>query len=257
MDKSPYLLSTVSNALSVLDTLSHYKSLSLAEIHRQTGQDKSSLFRILFTLEKAGYVEKLDGPQYRLGYKFFYYGMLVEMRQDLVTVACPLLQKLAYTCRQTIHMGTLNSGRVVTICKEESPYDLQVTARVGSNAPAYATAMGRAILAYLPEEKREAMIRDYTYKKYSAHSILSADECRLMLNEVRHDGYGTDIDDRFQGFGSVACPIFDYKEEPVGAIGVVALAQKIEDQKEDFLPELRKTAQEISRQMGYKIDTPD
>ncbi|MCD8007252.1 MAG: IclR family transcriptional regulator [Oscillospiraceae bacterium] len=256
MEKDPYQLSTVTNSLAVMDTLSHYKSLSLAELQRQTGQGKSSLFRILCTLEKNGYIEKIDGPRYRLGYKFFYYGMLVEMRQDLVTVARPLLQKLAYSTKMTIHMGTLNRDRVVTICKEESPYDIQVTARIGSNAPAYASAMGQAILAYLPEEKREALIKGYTYKKYSDHSILNADECRRMLDEVRECGYGTDVDDRFTGFGSVACPVFDYSGEPVGAIGTVAIAQKIIAQKDIFLPELRETANAISKQMGHRVGNP-
>ncbi|MCD8153384.1 MAG: IclR family transcriptional regulator [Clostridiales bacterium] len=257
MEKDSYLLSTVNNALTVLDTLSHYKSLSLAEIHRQTGLDKASLFRILYTLEKNGYVEKIDGPQYRLGYKFFYYGNLVAMRQDIVSIARPLLQGFAFNHKLTIHMGTLNNGRVVTICKEESPYDIQVTARIGSNAPAYATAQGRAILAYIPEVRREALLEGYTYKKYSANSVTNAQQCRLLLDEVRQNGYASDIDDRFPGFGSIACPVFDYTGEPACAIGVVAIAQKIREQKKSFLPELRKTAEMISGKLGYESNTYD
>ncbi|MCD8120480.1 MAG: IclR family transcriptional regulator [Lachnospiraceae bacterium] len=248
--KDPYLLSTVSNTLGVLDLLSHYQGLTLAEIHRKTGQDKASLFRILYTLEKGGYVEKIEGAKYRLGYKFFFYGNRAALNSDIVQVARPFLQGLAFETKLAAHLGALHNGRIVTIHKEESPYDVQVTARVGSNAPAYATAQGQAILAFLPEERREHIIRDYTYRQYSTKSILNADECRKVLDEVRRLGYGTDIDDRFPGFGSYAVPIFDYSGEPVASVGVVATSERLREHKEEVVPKIFETARAISEKMG-------
>ncbi len=77
------------------------------------------------------------------------------------------------------------------------------------NAPAYATAMGQAILAFLPEKQLDVLLNRYTYKRYSPRSVTDQNQCRVILAEVRRSGYATDIDDRFPGFGSVACPVFD------------------------------------------------
>ena len=91
--------------------------------------------------------------------KFLYYGTLVAAQQDIVTAARPALQNLTLRCKLAVHLSCLNQERIVTICKEESPYDIQVTARVGMNAPAYATAMGQAILAFLPEKQLDVLLK--------------------------------------------------------------------------------------------------
>ena len=89
MEKDRYLLSSLNNALCLLDLLSHASSLSLAELTHLSGMDKASVFRSLYTLEKNGYVQKLPEARYRLGMKFLYYGNLVAAQQDIVTAARP------------------------------------------------------------------------------------------------------------------------------------------------------------------------
>ena len=171
MEKDRYLLSSLNNALCLLDLLSHASSLSLAELTHLSGMDKASVFRSLYTLEKNGYVQKLPEARYRLGMKFLYYGNLVAAQQDIVTAARPALQNLTLRCKLAVHLSCLNQERIVTICKEESPYDIQVTARVGMNAPAYATAMGQAILAFLPEKQLDVLLNRYTYKRHRPESM--------------------------------------------------------------------------------------
>ena len=254
MEKDKYLLHSVHNALELVDLLSHYHDLSLAELSRLSGFDKSSAFRLLYTLEKSGYVEKTEETRYRLGMKFLYYGNLVAARQDIITVARPILQHLAMRCKLAVHLGTLNEGRVVTIHKEESPYDIQVTARVGMNAPAYTTAMGRAILAYLPGESLTLLLERTSFKRYSPNSITSADELRRMLAEVRRTGWASDVDDRFPGFGSIACPVFDHTGSAVAAVGVVGMARDILDRRDSYLTELKGAAEAISAAMGCRWD---
>lgn len=246
MEKDRYLLSSLNNALGLLDLLSHASSLSLAELTHLSGMDKASVFRSLYTLEKNGYVQKLPEARYRLGMKFLYYGNLVAAQQDIVTAARPALQNLTLRCKLAVHLSCLNQERVVTICKEESPYDIQVTARVGMNAPAYATAMGQAILAFLPEKQLDVLLDRYTYKRYSPRSVTDQNQCRAILAEVRRSGYATDIDDRFPGFGSVACPVFDPSNHVIAAVGVVGLAQTIQDCTGNYVAELRKTASAIT-----------
>lgn len=124
MEKAQYLLGSVIKVLERLDLLSHHNRLSLAELSRLSGVDKTAAFRSMYTLEKYGYVEKLPGTSYRLGIKFLYYGNLVSIRRDVVALVWPFLQQLAIECKLAAHLGSLHGDRVVTIHKEESPYDL-------------------------------------------------------------------------------------------------------------------------------------
>lgn len=195
--------------------------------------------------------KKRADVQYALGIKFLYYGNLLSARQDMVSVARPVLQQLAASCKLAAHLSNLSRGRVVTIHKEESPYDIQVTARVGMNAPACATAMGRAILAYLPEKELSPLPAGYPCRRYSPSSVTSAEECRKLLAEVRRRGYATDYDDRFPGFGSTACPIFDHTGAVAAAVGVVGLAQTIQTRKAAYAAEVKNAAQIISGLLGY------
>lgn len=251
MEKDKYLLGSLNTALGLLDTLGHCDKLSLADISARAGVNKSVAFRCLYTLEKNGFVEKTGDAQYTLGIKFLYYGNLLAARQDVVAIARPSLQQLAAKCKLAAHLSNLNRDRVVTIYKEESPYDIQVTARVGMNAPAYTTAMGRAILAHLPEQQLSDLLVGYKYRQYSPRSITSSEECRTLLSEVRRQGYATDYDDRFPGFGSVACPIFDHTGSVAAAVGLVGLAQTIQTNEMKYVADVKETAQMISNLWGY------
>lgn len=254
-EKDKYLLSSLNNALSLLDLLSHYKRLSLAQVAQLSGLDKSVVFRSLYTLEKNNYVEKDEDGQYSLGIKFLYYGGLVLQRQDITEVARPYLQSLTLRCKTAAHLANLNGSRVVTIQKEESPYDIQVTARVGMNAPAHTTAMGRVLLAWTPEEQLSILLPQLKFKHYSAASLTSEQELRRCLLLVRQQGYATDIDDRFPGFGSIACPIFDHTGSITAAVGLVGLSQSIRANQSVFYKELSQTALDISEALGYRPET--
>lgn len=251
-EKDKYLLSSLNNALSLLDLLSHYKRLPLAQVAQLSGLDKSVAFRSLYTLEKNGYVEKDADGQYSLGIKFLYYGGLVLQRQDIIEIARPHLQSLALKCKIAAHLANLNDSRVVTIQKEESPYDIQVTARVGMNAPAHTTAMGRVLLAWTSEDQLSLILEQLQFKRYSPASLTTEGMLRQYLAQVRQQGFATDIDDRFPGFGSIACPVFDHVGHIKAAVGLVGLSQTILANQDFFRRELTSKALEISEALGYR-----
>lgn len=119
---------------------------------------------------------------------------------------------------------------------------------MGSNAPAYATAMG----PYLPDEQLEPLLERFSYKRYSLRSGTDAAECRQLLRQARRLGYATDVDDRFPGFGSVACPIFNHTGQPTATVGLVGIAAVVERQLKSYLLQLRRASEEISRQLGWQ-----
>lgn len=250
MEKDQYLLSSVNNTLALVDVLSHYPALSLAELCKLSPCDKASIFRMLHTLEANGFVEKTADAKYKLGLKFLYYGHLVEARQDIIAAARAPMQQLCAECGLAVHLGRLSRARVVTVHIENPRYDIQVTARVGMNAPAYSTAMGRVLLAYLPQAERDAVLEGVQFKRYSPNSVTARPQLEKLLGEVRRTGVARDVNDRFPGFGGLAVPLFDHSGRCAAALSIVSLASVVLEQEGEYVQGLKQTAETISRALG-------
>ena len=248
--KDKYLLSSVNNTLGLLDVLAKHGSMSLAELARTTGHDKASLFRMMHTLEANGFVSKDDDARYSLGLKLLYLGGSVVAHQDLTEVARPRMMAFCREKGISVHLARLSGTRVVTTEVETPAADLQVTGRIGMSARVHSTAMGRAILANMDEAEVERMMPSFKYVAYTPRSIKNDDELLAVLEKVRTDGYATDINDRYQGFGSIAAPIFDFSGRCVAACGIVTLAQAVEENLEAYAADIRELAHAISTDLG-------
>lgn len=246
-----YLLNSVNNTLSLLDTLASKGPMTLAELDRATSFGKTSLFRMLHTLEVNGFICKDAEARYSLGLKLLYLGSSVIARQDLVDIARPRLRAFCTEQGLSTHLARLSGSRVVTIDVETPVRDLQITGRVGMSPRAHSTAMGRAILANLPAKELAENLSGTTYVSYTSNSVQSEDELRALLDQVRNDGYAVDIDDRYPGFGSIAAPIFDYRGICVAACGVVTLSQTVTARRKDLSVAIIDLAASISNDLGH------
>lgn len=250
-----YLLSSVNNTLSLLDTIAAKGPMTLAELDRSTSFGKTSLFRMLHTLEVNDFICKDSEARYSLGLKLLYLGSSVVARQDLADTARPRLRSFCTEQGLSTHLGRLSGSRVVTIDVETPERDLQITGRVGMSPRAHSTAMGRAILANLTDAEREEHLRDAKFVSYTDSSIKCAEELHLLLDQVKRDGFALDIDDRYPGFGSIAAPIFDYRGACVAACGIVALSQTIAGRTDELSQAVIGLAADISSDLGYRADT--
>ena len=124
---------------------------------------KASAFRLLYTLEKRGFVYKTPDAKYKLGIKFANYGALVVERQEIVQVCRPYLKMLRDKHNETVHLSSLTeSGRAFFSYKENSSNSIQMTSRIGSEKDAYCTAGGKALLAELDFALRNASPRIFS-----------------------------------------------------------------------------------------------
>ena len=246
MEKDRYLLSSLDSALSLVELLSHHEALTLAEITKLTDYDKSSIFRMLYTLCKNQLVEKTEDGYYRLGLKFLYYSSKVQSYLDIVSASRPYMCELGKRLNTPIHMGRLSGNRIITIHIEDHVSGPHVTGRVGMNAAAHTTAMGRVLLAHLSDAELAALADTLTFKRYSERSVTNMRELRLILREVRENGYGLDMDDRYQGFGALAVPVFDHDGVCTTSISVVTVSQVIRERKGEYVAALKDTAVRIS-----------
>lgn len=252
-DKDQYLMSSVYNTLEVLDYLSNHEEVGVAEISKALGLGKSSVFRMLYTLEKKDYVYKTSDAKFRLGIKFAHYGTIVLDNLDLISIVKPYLTELRDKYNETVHLGILDEElSVIFIAKESSTSTIQMTSRIGSRMPFYATATGKVLAAYKLDEEMENKIRTHNLVKFTENTVTDHDEFIELLKKVNKQGYGEDLEESEDGLTCFAVPIRDISGMVIAGISMSGPTARMEKNKEILLSSLKETAAKVSEAIGFK-----
>jgi DNA-binding IclR family transcriptional regulator len=177
----------------------------------------------------------------------------VELRDRAAT----LLSEVAETCHETIYLTIREGDNLLYIYAIESPRRLLARTAIGDQVPMHCTANGKAILAYLPENEVIAFIERSKLPVFTSNTIADPDVLMHELELTKNRGYGLDNEEHESGTYCVGAPIFDATVCVVGACSISGEDPNIIG---DRLPELaaliKRTAQEISRRMGYVPSVP-
>lgn len=256
MDNDRYLLSSVSNSLEVLDLLSKYEELGVAEISKKLDMGKASVFRMLYTLEKGNYVHKTSDAKYKLGLKFAHYGSIVLERQNYLSIAKPFLQKLRDKYNQTTHLGILDEDdnfNIIFMEKELSRSSFQMTSKIGSKKPAYCTALGKTLLASLLDENFEKKIYSCTFTRATDSTITDSTKLIEELKRIKEQEYSEDREESEVGLICYAAPVKDISGKTIAAVSMSGPSEVMRKNKEAMVQSVKETALEISKAMGYRI----
>ncbi|MBN1836515.1 MAG: IclR family transcriptional regulator [Spirochaetales bacterium] len=244
-------LSSVQRALSVLDLFSpENPELSLAEISRQMDVHKSSVLRILATLESAGLLarDKRSG-RYRLGLRILELAGRVLSRYDLRSVAAPYMEELARRSGEIVHLAIRDADQIVYLDKKGQGQVLTVATRIGGRHPAYASAMGKVLLADLAPAESAALLGASPLQALTPSTITEPGALGEELARVRSCGYAVDNEEAFPGISCVAAPIRDQSGRVAAAISVTVPTQRMGAARREELRELLvETARAISAQ---------
>lgn len=253
--KDKYILSSLNNALKVLDILSVTDNLGVTDIVKISGIDRTSVFKILYTLCSRGYVIKTPDAKYRLGGKLAALGDIVSERQSISDVAAPYLRSLRDRLHETVSINVLNAnGRTVIIRREDGDSQNHVVDRIGFELDAHTTATGKVLLAYLSENTCRGIVENLRFKVYTPYTITSPQALYPVLEQVRVQGYAADQDERYLGRSTLAAPIFDSTRQCIAALSLVCENETFQKNQEGFQTIICRTAQLISTQMGYYPD---
>jgi len=252
MGEDKYLLSSVNNTLEILDLLSMHDALGVAEISKILKMGKSSVFKMLYTLEKKEYVQKTPDAKYMLGIKFAHYGSIVLDRQNEFSFIKPYLRKLRDRHNETAHLSVLDRDyNIIFIDKEAPSAAMQMSSRRGAKLPAYCAAMGKVLLAGIKEGELEKVLRSLELKKKTENTITDPDLLIKELEKVRIQGYAIDAEESEIGLVCYAAPIIDIHHNTVAAISISGPSGRMKQNSEYFIDSVRETALEISKAMGY------
>ena len=229
------ILSSVKKALELLDHFTVERpELSLAEISREVDAHKSSVFRVLTTLKAAGFLEKdpLSG-KYRLGLKILDLAGRVWGRYDIRQIATPYMEELARETGEVIHLAVLDGSDIVYLEKKGQGQGqvLTVATRLGGRNPAYASSMGKILLADLSKSELKAIFGRGKLEKLTPNTIDEIPKLIEELARIREQGFALDNEETFPGIRCVGAPIRDAGGKVVAAVSVTVPAQRMDDKR--------------------------
>lgn len=248
-----YSVPAIHRTLDIVEALVRQKTVTVSELHRQFRIPKSSAYAILQTLKARGYVDKDGDDRYSLTLRLFTLGSELMENYDLHNATYPLLQELTKEARLTGHIGMLDHNQVVYVEKIEVLTSVRLTTWVGRRIHVHSSAMGKSLLAFLPEEEVDAILGRGPLPRLTSKTITSPARLKLELARVRRAGYSVGDEQNELGIRSVAAPIFDRTGRPVAAVNLGASTLHMLRKDVPRLGTLvRSYALKMSARLGYR-----
>lgn len=249
------LLSSVVKTIRVLEAFSPQRQeLSTIELSKLLEMDKSSVSRIVVTLQAQGYLRKstLNG-KYRLGAKFIDLGNQVLNGYDQLDIgetAGPFLRGLSDTIQEVVHLGILDNQDVVTLKKMNGGQIVTVDTKIGGRYPAYSCALGKVLLAGLSEERRLEVLKRSPLTPRTPHTIVEIPAVLEQIASAAERGYAFEYEESFLGICCVAAPIKNQNGEVLAALSATIPKQRSgEGRMKEILRHVVETGVQISRQI--------
>jgi IclR family transcriptional regulator, KDG regulon repressor len=248
-----YKVQALDRAFAVLDLLGESETpLGLAQVASSLQLHKSTAHRFLMVLERHHMVERTTNGKFRLGLRLFDFGNRAIEQYDLRERAQPHLKRLVSETEETAHLCVLEQARVIYIDKIEPARSVRMITRIGSSNPVHCTSVGKAILAFLPEERINDILRRTKFEKFTQRTIASAEALRTEIEKTRRRGYAVDDEEFEEGLRCIAVPLLDAQRLPVGAVSVSGPSFRVTAQKlPSIANHLVHCVRGISADMGF------
>jgi DNA-binding IclR family transcriptional regulator len=218
----------------------------LAELAAEVGLPKPTAHRILTTMVALGYMERCSPGCYRHSPSL---KNLADplYQQHIVRVADSEIRELHRKTRETINLGILRSGKIVYLSVLESPQPLRRIVNPSMTDPFASTALGRAIVGFLPADRQKILFTNLPLEKRTPYTIVEPAALRKLMEKVREQGYAVEENETDLGVMCLGAPILDNRGQAIAAISLSAPMVRMEDGiRESWIGELRATASRIS-----------
>jgi DNA-binding IclR family transcriptional regulator len=238
----------------VLMALARRRSASLADLCQALQVPKTSLHRLLRTLESGGYVIHREGA-YSLGPTSFHLARMIDTAapaESFPACARPVLEALAEATGETVMLGVLADGgdEVVYVEVIDSTAPVRFTLKVGDRRPLYSAASGKAILAFLPEARRSAYLDRCEFTAFTPLTV-RREALPGQLRDAAMRGVTVDVGGKVMGATGIASPVFGADGKVFAAVSAAGPADRMEAQRAAVEREVLDTAREVSRLVGY------
>ena len=227
--KHVYRVQVLDRIMAILGCFTHENpERTFADILRQVKLDKSTLYRLLEALRSHDVIaaDRVNG-KYSLGMRLFELGTISIDRLEVSQLAMPALEWLVDQTGETAHLCVLDRSEVLYIAKVESRLPFHIPSNIGRRNLAYCTAVGKALLAYLPEQRLDEYLSNTPLRKFTENTITSHAELKKRLAQIRSRGFSTDNQEMEEGLRCIGAPVRDHSATVVAAISLAGPATRV------------------------------
>jgi len=244
----PSFMTSLARGLAVVKAFSDQRrAMTIAQLSHKTGIPRAAVRRCLYTLKQLGYADA-EANNFYLKPKILSLGYSYLSSTPLTIAAQPSLNELSRTLNESCSLAVLENDEVLFISRSQTSRVLSVALSAGSRLPAYCTALGRVLLAGLPEAELDAYFARVKLIAYTDRTVVSESQLREILADVRRRGYAIVEEELEIGLRSLAVPVRGASGSTMAALNVGAQAIRMTRNlvEQNFLPALLNTASELS-----------
>ncbi len=244
---------SVDRALAVLEILARDGHAGVSDIAEEMGIHKSTVSRLLGSLVSREMVhQNSERGKYQLGFGILRLASSIPGRLSLVREARPVLESLAEEFKETVNLAVLRSNYAVNVDQAMGPSTLATYDWVGSLTPLHATSSGKVLLAALPADDRDRVLKETGLPPRTPRTITNRKELETQLLDVARDGYGVVREEFEIGLNSMSVPVYNHVGAVIGAVSISGPAFRFDPEKAPGLLEaLKQGGLQISAKMGY------
>lgn len=253
--KSRYNIEALSRGLEILELFTiENPSLSLTEMTASLTLSKSTIFRILSTLETMGYLERDPATRrYRPSLKVLQLGFTAINSLEVRQVTRPYLERLAQELEETVSLCILDGTNVIYVDRVRNRAIVGVVLDIGSHVPAHCTTMGKVLLANLKPDDLEKFLKNAEFTPFTPRTITNREALLAELSIVRKNGHAICDGKLAVGLRAAGAPIRDHSQKAIAVINVSGsvITISLRRLKKEIVPAVVKTAAQISLALGY------
>lgn len=254
MKYESYRVKSVKKAIHVLKLFSSKRdTLSLSDISKELNVHKSTAYRIAVTLVEGGLLRwNNSNGTYSLGLGILELSSTLLSSLELRTQARPHMIHLQQETGDTVHLGVLDQGEVIYLDKIEGEKGIRLYSKVGVRAPCHCTALGKALMADLPDSLVRQILKEKGMYAYTGETITSISDFLEHLSIIRANGYAIDVEEHEPLVHCIAVPIRDHTSSTVAAVSNTTIIKRFEeDLLNNYIDLIKETGRNISIEMGF------
>jgi DNA-binding IclR family transcriptional regulator len=249
-------MKTLNKAINVIESflgLSTKESMTLSELAKASGLDKSTVNRIAATWVKRGYLKQLEKRgKYSLGTKYFDFSGLIKRRSKIRDIAMPHLLILAQVSKESVIFCILDGQYAAYNEIIPCEFPLKIVPDEGTRVPLYSTGVGKILLAGMTEQEIDNYINNTKLESSTINTITHPDLLRAHIAIIASEEVAFDTEEFYMGVSNVAAGVRNADGKTVAAVGILGPSVRLtRNRMVEMVPHIKKCASDISRDLGY------
>lgn len=248
------IVDSLATALRILDYFTiREPELSLRELSEKSGLYKSRIHRLCGTLVALRFLTRMPSSSYRLGPKLMTLGKVYERTNSLITLSKSTMKQLAVSTGESVALFHLDGENCICLSREYGPSRLVFDIQEGEKMELHASAAGRILMSYGPEELSTKILSQPKLEKFTSETITSSKALAKKIATIKKRGYEVNRGERELEVAAIAAPVFDYDGKVESVLTVVGPVQRFSKERE---PEIAHQLLEASRKISELLGAP-